>query len=137
MPSAEIETMAGPDQVAGWLGVSKLRVEELVAGGRLPAPGREGWELAAVIGPVCALLRAGRAMVPKEVERVRRLAAQRKLLELQIAQRRGELVEAADVLKSFEQSHAIVRAALMAAPERFGLPRAPFEKLLSELANDA
>ncbi len=131
------EAKATAEQVAEWLGVSKLRVEELAAAGRLPAPAVDGWELAAIVGPMCSLLRAGRAMVPKEVERVRRLAAQRKLLEIQIAQRRGELVEAADVLRSFEQSHATVRAALMTAPERFGLPREPFEKILAELAHDS
>jgi hypothetical protein len=130
------------------VGISRQRVEKLVAAGTLPSGAAAGVQLHAYIANLRELSYSDD---PKLVESRRRLSSARaESAEMDLAERRGESVNVADVEKRWGEMVTSFRARmlllpptaapLVAAPDRIPEAQAILQKFvyeaLSELAGD-
>lgn len=104
--------------------LSEARVRELTRAGKIPAAGRGRYALAAAIPAYCRTLRdaaAGRGgdgPLDLAQERAALAVRQRERIELDLAARRGELVEAAQVERDAYRVARVTRDRLLNVPDR-------------------
>lgn len=120
MPSDHV----GTRELAEWLGCTDRAVRDYARRGVIAAAGRGRWPLRASVGAVVEHLRAqaaGRAgdgPLDLAQERARLSRTQREKLEIDICQRRGELVEAAAVERDAYKTARATRDRLLNVPDR-------------------
>jgi hypothetical protein len=129
-----------PDTVSGrdlgeLLGVTADRVRKLRLAGLIPAAGRDRFPLAESVRAYCAYLRRGGGQEPADLDPKREhallLRARRELHELDLGQRRGDLLPREAVIATWQAVIAAARARLLALPTTLA-PRLAAAKDLRE-----
>jgi phage terminase Nu1 subunit (DNA packaging protein) len=109
--------LIGPKrQLADMLNLSERRITDLVMAGVLPARGPHGFDLIASVRGYVAFLKTDPTTL--KAERLRLAKVQADILELQLGQRRGELVLRRAVADREFRKHRQVRDSLENIPSR-------------------
>lgn len=117
-PSAEpADELVTSETLAAWLGVSTIVANTMAREGTIPrrAHGGACFPLRQCVLAYITHLRqgTGNATVALKI-------AQRQKIELQMAETRGELVDAKDVLRTWTATLTDLRSAMLAVPSRLG-----------------
>lgn len=126
-----------PTQTVGeLLGLSTASVRDFVSKGVLPRCSPGGYDLLACARAYIAYLREQAARMQKRSAREGLLLVQKELLELELADKRGELLDRAYVRRELGEIARIVKERLLllparAAPQLTGLGRLEIEQQLA------
>jgi hypothetical protein len=125
------EAKGNAETIAKFIGLTARRVAQLAQENRLPSPDAAGlYPLAATVAQYCENLRARADVATITSAKRRKLEAQAGLSEMQLAQKRGELVEVKNV-ELVWSSHVIAARQVI---EQSALTRQEKERLCNELA---
>jgi phage terminase Nu1 subunit (DNA packaging protein) len=118
--------------VAKFVGLTSKRVQQLHAENRIPAPDAAGlYPLAATVQRYIEFLRARADTGTITTAKRRKLEAQASIAEMELAKKRGELLDAKAVETVWTARKLAVRDVVLRSP----LPKSSQDEILNELAD--
>ena len=119
--------------LAHWLGISHTRIAHLGRAGVLPRDSQKRYPLQPAVRAYCDYLATASKGTATD-EKTALTRAQRQKIELEIAQKQGELLPAADMESTWTATFTAVRQAMLAVPGRVRLW--PYQRGIAQAISD-